>query len=165
MRWIRAWFLGGTAVSLAVLGHVTGGGVVEPISILLMVAAASVAAYAWLRSERGLIAITGAVVIVQVVGHVLLSLGHQGPSAPGMTLAHAGAAILLAFFLRWGEARIFAAARRSCLRLLIAARLRVAGTPNLPPNRATIGTVFRRGHSVWLGTGTGRRGPPAAACC
>ncbi len=128
----------------------------------LLVIAAVLAARTWLSKERGLLAITAAVVIVQGAAHLGLSVGHPHPMSAAMVLTHAGAAVLLGVFLRLGEARVYAAARRRLLWLLVAMRLLAAG---LPPRLAVTPAVVPAGDpltSVWIPAPDHRRGPPVA---
>jgi hypothetical protein len=164
-RWARAWVLGGSAVALSAGGHMLGGGHLEPVLLVLLVALASLAAYGWLRSERGLLAIIAAVTVVQAVTHVILGAGHTHSSSSAMLAGHLLAGLLLAVLLRSGESRIFAAARRRYLQWQIAVRCALAGLvaprgarPQLVADSAA--TLTSRFHTPVQG-----RGPPAAAFC
>ncbi len=101
----------------------------------LLAAGASVAAYGWLSRERGILAIWTAVVAVQAAGHLLASVGHAHAVDARMLSGHLVAAAVLAVFLRWGEARVFAAARRRYLQWSVAVRSALAGLPELPARR------------------------------
>lgn len=163
MRWLRSWILAGTSVGLAATGHVVAGGHIDPILTLLLTATVALGAYGWLRRERGLAAIIGAVVAVQAACHVVLSVGHAGAHHPSMLLSHAGAAILLALFLRSGEARIFAAARRRFLQWLVAVRSALAGVRVLVAQPVTIWPSAQILRDVWTPGSVAVRGPPACA--
>lgn len=165
LRWLRAWILGGSSVGLAAAGHLGGGGHAEPVLLAMLVATTSLAASGWVRRERGLIAITGAVVGVQVLAHLALSIGHTHSPADSMLLAHAASALALAAFLRWGESRIFATTRRRYLQWLVTVRCAVAGLRPLPAwsplaVEADIVTV-----SAWIHRVGAGRGPPVTASC
>lgn len=164
MRWLRSSALAGTSVLLATAGHTLAGGHVDPILTLLLTGTAALAAYGWLRRERGLAAIICAVVAVQVTCHAVLSVGHTGAHNPAMLLTHAGAAILLAVFLRTGEARVYAAARRRYLQWVVAVRSALAGVrvPVARPAAVTATAVSLR--DVWTPGVVAGRGPPARAC-
>ena len=132
-RWLRAAVLGTTSVGLATAGHIAAGGHVEPLFAGLLIVAAVLAAHAWLRHERGLIAITAAVLTVQATVHLGLTVGHEHTPSTTMLAAHAVMALALAVFLRFGEARLHAAARRRYIRWLVAVRLLIAGLPQALP--------------------------------
>lgn len=154
--------LGVSAVGLATVAHLLGGGHAEPVFIALLIAAATLSSHAWLTKERGLLAITAAVVAAQFAVHLTLAGGHSHQLSVGMLLTHAGAALLLGVFLRVGEARIHAAARRRWLRLLVAVRVALAGVPQplaaspLPASEPLVLT------SLWIEHTEPGRGPPAA---
>lgn len=156
--------LGATSIALSGLGHLTGGGHFDPVLIALLTAGAALASYGWLRRERGLLAVVGAVLAIQIVSHVVMSVGHAVMPSPAMVLTHLGSAVLLAVFLRTGEARIFAAARRRYLYFLVALRLAAAGRSAGPvPHRPAAPTV-RELVSLWLPRAAGERGPPVSCC-
>ncbi len=163
LRWTRAWLLGSSAVGLAVAGHVVGGGHVEPVFAALLLCAVSLGSYGWLKRERGLLTITTVVVALQLLAHVAISAGHPHPVSGAMVAGHAAAAVVLAGFLRWGESRVYAAARGRYLQWLIAVRCALAGVPRPPVWRRPVVAqapvlVENWIHSVWRG-----RGPPVTA--
>ena len=162
-RWARAWVLGGSAVALSAAGHMLGGGHVEPVLLGLLVALASLAAYGWLRTERGLIAIAAAVTVVQGATHVILGAGHTHSSSSAMLAGHVVAGLALAFLLRSGESRIFAAARRRYLQWQIAVRSALAGlgVPRPQQPRLIAGTATML--TSWFDTDVRGRAPPVAA--
>ena len=149
-------------MGLATAGHLAGGGHLEPVFAALLVAAAVLAGHGWLRRERGLLAITTAVLTVQVVVHFGLTVGHDHSASTTMLAAHAGMALLLAAFLRFGEARLHAAARRRYARWLVAVRLLIADLPHTLPNTRTFHPTARL-HTLWTPTPGPMRGPPALA--
>lgn len=161
-RWLRAGALAGSSVGLATGAHFLGGGHADPVFLLLLLVAAGVGAYHWTRSERGLLAIVTAVLVVQGAVHLTLGLGHSHAGG-GMLGAHLAAALLLALFLRSGEARLYAAARRRYLQWLVALRLALAGEPAQPVAARPIWTIPAL-RDVWTPGGVAGRGPPAAAC-
>lgn len=152
-----------SSVGLAAGGHLVGGGQVEPVFLGLLVAAATVAAHAWLSRERGLLAIAATVIGLQVGVHLGLTVGHAHSVGPAMILTHAAAALLLAVLLRAGEARIYAAARRRVLRLLVALRVMAAGLPRPLATSEVRWEVACNLPSVWTPAPGLRRGPPALA--
>lgn len=165
LRWIRAWVLGGSSVVLATAGHIVGGGHLEPVLVGLLFGVTGLSAFGWLRRERGLLAITGAVAVLQILAHLAFSVGHPHGLSPSMLAGHAAAALLLAVFLRSGEARAYAVARRRYLQWATAVRCAIAGlspTPrwhmNLVPGEAVA-------VSTWIHRVGSGRGPPVAACC
>lgn len=152
-----------SSVGLAAGGHLLGGGHVEPLFLLLLLAAATLTGHTWLSKERGMLAIAGAVVTVQVGVHLGLTLGHDHALSAAMVLTHAGAALLLAVFLRTGEARIYAAARRRLLNLLVAMRLLTAGLPQYLPMSLARWEGPCCSLTPWTPAPGQRRGPPVAA--
>lgn len=130
--------------------------------LLLLLAAATVAAYHWTQRERGLLAISAAVLAVQGSVHLTLGLGHAHGGG-GMLGAHLAAALLLGLFLRFGEARLHAAARRRYLQWLVALRLTAAGEPARPVRQRPIWAIAAL-RDVWTPGGVTGRGPPVAAC-
>ena len=124
--------LGAASSGLALAGHMSGGGHVEPVSAALLVAGVSLGTYGWLQRERGIAAILAAVIAVQAGGHLLFSVGHAHAADSRMVLGHLVASVVLAAFLRWGEARVFAAARRRYLQWAVAVRCAMAGLPGAP---------------------------------
>lgn len=154
--------LAGAAVGLSVTGHVLGGGHVEPVLIGLLLGAVLLGSHAWLRKERGLLGIVGVVVGVQIATHLMLTLGHSHRPTVAMFLTHAGAAIVLAVFLRVGEARLHAAARRRLTWLLVATRIADAASPRLLPAGAVISYEPLALTSLTTARANPRRGPPTA---
>ena len=165
-RLVRAWVLGGSSVGLAAVGHLVGGGYIEPASLGLLTVALMLASYGWLRKERGLLAITGAVAGIQLLSHVAFSVGHTHPVSTSMLAGHALAAVVLAVFLRWGEARAFAVARRRYLRWATAVRCALAGLSPMPHWCTTHDAgVFHMLRSGTIHRELNGRGPPVATCC
>ena len=159
-RWLRAAGLAGSSVGLAAGAHFLAGGHADPVFLALLLATATVASYHWTKRERNLLTIVAAVLAVQAVVHVTLGHAHSGRSMLG---AHVAAALLLALFLRIGEARLHAAARRRYLRWIVALRLALAGTLERPAvTRGLLGEISQL-RDVWIdGTAAGR-GPPVPA--
>ena len=154
--------LGTTSVALASGGHLAAGGHVEPVFAALLVVAAVLGSHGWLRRERGLLAITAAVVTVQIAVHVGLTVSHEHSASTTMVAAHAAMALVLAVFLRFGESRIHAAARRRYLAWLVALRLLIADLPRPLPTARTLQPVQAL-HTLWTPTPGPLRGPPAPA--
>jgi hypothetical protein len=164
-RWLRAAALAGSSVGLALLAHLLGGGHADPALLMLLVAAGTAGAHHWTARERGLLAIVAAVLLTQVVVHATLGLGHGHTAGMAMTAAHGAAAVLLAVFLRLGEARLHAAARRRYLQWSVTVRLALAGRPRPLPLPARLVWRTRALRSVWTPRVPAGRGPPAPACC
>ena len=152
-------------MGLATAGHLVGGGHLEPAFLGLLTAAMALASYGWLRRERGLLAITGAVAGMQVLSHVAFSVGHTHPVSTSMLAGHAVAAVVLAAFLRWGEARTFAMARRRYLQWATAVRCALAGLSPMPQWRTRYAGVVHMVRSGVVHRELNGRGPPVAACC
>ena len=164
-RWVRAWVLGGSAVALSAGGHVIGGGHAEPVLLVLLASLAALAAYGWLRTERGLLAIVAAVTVVQGAAHLILGAGHTHSSSSAMLAGHLLAGVVLAVLLRTGEARLFAAARRRYLQWQTAVRCALAGvaSPQPAPQRLIADGLLRT--TSWFDSHAQGRGPPATAFC
>ncbi len=164
-RWVRAWALGGSAVALSASGHMLGGGHTEPVLLALLVALAALAAYGWLRTERGLVAIAAAVTVMQTATHLILGAGHTHSSSSAMLAGHVVAGLLLAILLRSGESRIFAAARRRYLQWQIAVRCALAGLAAPRPAQPRSIADSAPALTSWFHTPVQGRGPPATAFC
>jgi hypothetical protein len=159
-----------TALLAGAAGHVVAGGTLSgpPIAV----AAALLLAPSWLMTarEQRFPAIAALLAVGQLSTHVTLtaltSASHathtpakSGVPAVAMLLAHLAATILLAWWLRHGERRIWAALRRCAQVLLRAAPPLPTGT-GLRPAFAEAAVLARPAmlrHAVVL------RGPPAAA--
>lgn len=128
----------------------------------LLAAGACAASYGWLRKERGLVAIWAAVVAVQAAGHLLASVGHAHAPDARMLTGHLVAAAVLAGFLRWGEARVFAAARGRYLAWSVAVRSALAGLPVPPAWRPVPVAISPAPHGRTLSWTVRGRGPPRA---
>ncbi|MCU0279147.1 MAG: hypothetical protein MUE31_09675 [Candidatus Nanopelagicales bacterium] len=165
LRWVRACALGFTSAALAVAGHGIGGGNLEPALIALAFAASVLGAYGWLRTERTLLPIVAWVLTVQVLMHVTLAAGHAHQQSSAMLVAHAASALVLAGFLRFGEARVFAVARRRYLRWVIAVRMALAGRKPVArrPLPWSVRRVAALAGGLWMVPA--ERGPPVVACC
>ncbi len=132
--------------------------------MLLLLATSVLAAYGWSSAERSLLPIIAWVLAVQVLVHMVFAAGHAHQQSTAMLGAHALSALLLAAFLRFGEARVFAAARRRYLRWVIAVRTALVGLSPVPmrSNSWAVATahvltgVTHRAHA--------QRGPPVVAC-
>jgi hypothetical protein len=152
-------------VGLATAGHLVGGGHLEPAFLGLLTASMTLASYGWLRRERSLLAITGAVAGIQVLSHVAFTVGHVHPLSTSMLAGHAVAAVVLAVFLRWGEARTFAMARRRYLQWATAVRCAVAGLSPMPQWRASYAGVVHVVRSGPIHRELSGRDPPVTAWC
>lgn len=152
--------LAGSSVGLAAGAHFLAGGHADPVFLALLLATATVGSYHWTKRERGLLTIAAAVLAVQAVVHLTLGHSHSGSR---MLAAHAVAAVLLALFLRTGEARLHAVARRRYLQWVVALRLALAEAPARPVVTRRLFEVVQTARDVWIdGTAPGR-GPPSPA--
>ena len=133
--------------------------------LVLLTAMAALAAYGWLRTERGLVAIVGAVAVVQLAAHLLLAAGHAHAGSSAMLGAHAVAGLLLAVLLRHGEARLFAAARRRYLQWRVAVRTALAGLPTVPAFAQARVAGRTPALTMWIHRAVQGRAPPVAAVC
>lgn len=161
---MRAWVLGASSVALATAGHILGGGHLEPVFVLLLFGAISLSAFGWLRRERGLLAITATVAVLQVLAHLAFSVGHAHSVSVSMLAGHAVVALLLAIFLRWGEARVYAVARRRYLQWATAVRCAIAGRSPRPIWCTHLQAGAPVTASTWIHRIGSGRGPPVAAC-
>ena len=154
-------------------GHLIGTGALPPLPGLLAALALAAIASWWLtRDERGWERLAAAQLAAQLGGHALFvataadPAAHAGHGALGpelALLAHALGAAVAGAWLRCGERRAVAAARRvaAALRRLVTrllARWRTARRPAPPrpvaaPTRVRIAPLLR--HSIV------HRGPPA----
>ncbi|MGX7827874.1 hypothetical protein ACTG9Q_22580 [Actinokineospora sp. 24-640] len=151
------------------VGHVVGGGTWSGSAIA--VAAALLLLPCWLMTarERGLPAIVAMLVLGQSGTHVTLTvladshLAHlavdRGVSALEMVAAHVVATVVLAWWLRQGERRVWAGVRGLVTRLLVAAPVvHPAACPRPAfPETALPARAALLSHTVVT------RGPPATA--
>jgi len=171
---LRACALAVTSTGLAALAHTVAGGALPatgPVvaGLLLVLLAARVAA----RRERGAVAVLLGVAVSQAGLHLAFLGGHAhmgrptaaavdaAPAALTMTAGHLVAALLLVAWLRWGEACLWAAARR-----LAAAALRLVRPVVLVPARALLAVPAQARRAPrparLLPPAVRRRGPPLA---
>jgi hypothetical protein len=150
---------------MATAGHVVGGGHLEPVLVLLLLAGVGLGAFGWLRRERGLLTILVAVVLVQVLAHATFTVGHAHAVELPMLAGHAAAAVMLAGFLRLGEARAYAIARGRYLRWATAVRCAVAGIPAVAVLVRRLPMYTQTSLSSWIHRVSGGRGPPVTASC
>lgn len=160
----------GTGTLLGVVAHAVAARTL-PDPLLVVAAAALVAACgaALRRTERSFEAIAGTLLGAQAVVHAVLALGHLHP-APGylahlypghaMLVAHALAAGVAAWWLRHGEAAVWAASGWCWPALPAPCTARpVPRRPDVPVPAAVV-PAGPRDAAVRR---TPRRGPPAAA--
>ena len=186
-RMTRATVFAAVCVTLAAAGHAAAGHtMIAPWTIVAGFGGALVVSWALAGTERSLATIAGGLLGGQFALHTLFvagmaepgsSMGHQGmvsgPVQDGhgglaMTLAHSGAALICAWWLRRGERLAWALTRRAAL--LAAWPLRALATtlarwPVLAgPVRVLIPAVGqRRPRSPLLEHSVIRRGPPLRA--
>ena len=154
------------SLTLGVLGHLWAGGTVPgPGTLLVLVGIVGLIGTRLAHRERRLPELVAAVALVQVAVHVAL-LDRQasfGVHSPTMTLAHAAAAVALAWWLRRGEAAFWAAAVR-LLRRLTGAPVAPLPLPSAalrpPPDARRPGPIAGPGSSAWS-----VRGPPLRRGC
>ncbi|MGE3287136.1 MAG: hypothetical protein AB7J32_13680 [Pseudonocardia sp.] len=168
LRLVRAGASAGAATVLGLAGHLAAGGAFSLVGTLL--AFAAVLAPSWLLAgrERGWTAIAVVQVVAQQVIHPLLAGATSEPAAlphDVMFFLHVLGALAMAAWLRLGERRAWAAARRLAARILrwavrfLAGAARPAG-PAVRPHPADavalpVAALLR--HAVV------RRGPPLPA--
>ncbi|MFD0902151.1 hypothetical protein [Actinomadura sediminis] len=137
VRWVRAASFAGTCAGLAALGHLFGGGSLDPAATLAGFLIILVPALALTGRERTRASILPATALSQVVLHFLLTAAHgtrgeapaapaapmggagsmdgmdHGGGAPGLTmlLMHAVSVLVTSAWLEWGEARLCALVR------------------------------------------------------
>jgi hypothetical protein len=118
-RAARALVLTCTAVAVAVGAHVAGGGAVDVGGIAAAFPVLLGLVWSLTDRERGWLPIAGAQLAGQQVVHSILEWGsHPAAGADALPAdmvfyAHIAAAALLAAWLRCGERRVWAAARRA----------------------------------------------------
>jgi hypothetical protein len=170
-RAVRGTALATVNAVLAVVAHVTGGGT-APDGALTVLATIGIAAAgtALADRQRGPLAMLAAVVVIQVLLHLLLDglSGHQDPIPLGsagtmMTAAHAAAALLTVMLLTGAESALFsvAAALRGIVGRLPLRQppARQAAPPTAPPLVTPAPVALRR---LFFRV-TPHRGPPPAA--
>jgi hypothetical protein len=115
-RFLRALTLTGAAVSVGAGAHLLGGAAVDPIALVAAVPVLLGLSWPLTDRERGWLPIAGAQLAGQQVVHTLLSRAGDAVDA-GLPVdvflyGHVAAAMLVAVWLRRGERRAWAAARR-----------------------------------------------------
>jgi hypothetical protein len=169
-RATRALVLACTAVAVGVGAHLAGGGTVGLGGVTAAFPVLLGLAWSLADRERGWLAIAGAQLAGQQVMHSVLEWGDRHPGATGglpadaFLYAHVVGAAAMAVWLRCGERRAWAAARRAAraviARLWFLVGLLGDGAPAYPepptprslPLPTYTGTLLR--HAVV------RRGPP-----
>lgn len=181
--WVRAASFAATCAVLAALGHLAGGGSVDPAAVLGGFLLMLLPALALTGRERTLGQIVPATALSQVILHLLLSrgagehavaalpamehLGHQhhaGPPGVGMPLMHAVGVLVTSVWLRWVEEGLCALVRQLAgwvLRPLLVLLLLVAGgTPARPRGAAYPHEDEIARARILLRYALLRRGPP-----
>lgn len=166
-RLTRAVALSAAALTVGAVAHLLGGASVEPVALVVAFPVLLGLSWPLTDRERGWLPIAGAQLAGQQVVHTLLErLGDA--VEPGLPVdvflyGHVAAAALVAVWLRRGERRTWAAARRAA-RLVarwwarLAVLLTVDAPPPAPPvERPTHETPPR---SPLLRHAVVRRGPP-----
>jgi hypothetical protein len=116
-RFLRALVLSGAAVAVGAGAHVLGGAAVDPIALAAAFPVLLGLSWPLTRRERGWLPVAGAQLAGQQVVHTLLSRAGDAIE-PGLPVdlflyGHVAAALLVAVWLRRGERRTWAAARRA----------------------------------------------------
>jgi hypothetical protein len=168
LRLVRAGASAGAATVLGLTGHIAAGGAFTLTGTLL--AFAAVLAPSWLLAgrERGWTFIAAVQVVAQQVIHPLLTGVAPEPAAlphDVMFFLHVLGALAMAAWLRLGERRAWAAARRLAARILhwairfLAGAARPAGPVVRPRQSGTVALPV----AVLLRHAVVRRGPPLPA--
>lgn len=162
MRLLRGTGVGAAAVGVSLAGHVAGQDTMPSATTLVGVLAAS-AAIAWVLSlaRWTLVSLTGVLVAVQSVLHLLFSAG-SGAGATGhltwpMLLGHLVATVVMVGALRRGEELLWSVVESLGLRVWRTLR----GIAGLPRPTVPIASVARSAvPRCWQGSEPPRRGPP-----
>jgi len=119
--WLRVPVFTAASLALGIVGHLwAGGGPPGPGALTLLVGVVGLISLRLADRERRLPELVLAVALVQAAVHVaLLDRSEAAPMLhpAAMTLAHAVAAVALAWWLRRGEAAVWASAARLLRRL------------------------------------------------
>jgi hypothetical protein len=169
-RLLRAFVLTGAAVAVGAGAHLLGGADVDPVALTMAVPLLLGLSWPLTDRERGWLPIAGAQLAGQQVVHTLLSRAGEAVE-PGLPIdaflyGHVAAAALVAVWLRRGERRTWAAARRAArLVAMWWARLLVLLTCPAPPRpaRPLAPPVPLVRRSPLLRHAVVRRGPPLPA--
>ena len=124
MRLPRALVLALAATLVGAASHLLTGGTLDLTGVLCAVPVLAALAWPLTGRERGWLPILGVQLVGQQVAHVLFGLGLFGagavPATHDLTLpvdawfyGHVAAAVVVAAWLRFGERRTWAAARRA----------------------------------------------------
>ncbi len=163
MRLLRGTGVGAAAVGVSLAGHVAGQyAMPSPTALAGMLAASAVIAWVLSFARWTPLSLTGVLVAVQSVFHVLFSAGSGAGAADHLTwpmlLGHAAATIVMVGVLRRGEELLWSVAESLGLRVWRTLR----AIPGLP--RPTVPTVVAIARSAaprcWQGSEPPRRGPP-----
>ena len=153
------------SVCLGMSAHIAAGGSLPGgAMVLLIVAAVAVTSASLECRERGLPAIVLAVALVQLGLHVALLAGHEHATSvaagnrPAMLMAHAGAVVALACWLRRGEAAAWQATVKVWRRLVRLPSVLVSSKVCVPDRRAPCCAAPLRGAPRLV---LPVRGPPA----
>jgi Na+-translocating ferredoxin:NAD+ oxidoreductase RnfD subunit len=116
-RLVRALVLTGAAVAVGAAAHLLGGAAVDPLALAAAFPVLLGLSWPLTDRERGWLPIAGAQLAGQQVVHTLLNRAGDAV-APGLPVdvflyGHVLAAVLMAVWLRRGEQRTWAAARRA----------------------------------------------------
>lgn len=165
-RLARAGASAAAAVALGLTGHLVAGG--EPTLTGTGLAFLAVLVPSWLLAgrERGWTLIAGVQVAAQQVIHPLLVLASSTPESDAlphdlMFFLHVLGAFAMAVWLRFGERRTWAAARRLARRLMLWI-VRLLGRPKAPTGAVAPCPVayVPLAVPVLLRHAVSRRGPP-----
>ncbi|MEV5830947.1 hypothetical protein AB0L25_35815 [Spirillospora sp. NPDC052242] len=191
VRWVRAASFAASCAGLAALGHLFGGGSLDPAATLAGFLIILVPALALTGRERTRASILPATALSQVVLHFLLTAAHgthgTAPAAPAapmgggagmegmdhggapgltMLLMHAVSVLVTSAWLEWGEARLCAMVRQLAgwvLRPLVFLMYLAAGqSPAGPRPSVRARADEREPVQAVLRYAVVRRGPPGA---
>ncbi|MER7211493.1 MULTISPECIES: hypothetical protein [Streptosporangium] len=184
VRWVRATGFAVTCATLAVLGHLLGGGSFDPAAAVGGVLLLVPVALALTGRERTFGAILPATGLSQVVLHALLSygepqaavahhttgtppgqMGHMATSALGMPLMHLASVVATSVWLRWAEENLCALARQLAGHVLRRLLVLLILTPPQPYGPVTVPVAEEIGAPrarTLLRHALVRRGPPGA---
>jgi hypothetical protein len=168
-RMARAGVSAAAAVALGLAGHVLAGGAPTVSGVGLAFLAVLVPSWLLAGRERSWTAIAGVQIAAQQVVHPLLVLTSAMPASDAvphdlMFFLHVLGACVMAVWLRLGERRLWAAARRLAARLVrwISRLLGVPLAPATPASSGPVGYVPPAAPVV-LRHSLRRRGPPLPA--
>ena len=162
VRLLRGAGVGAAAVGVSLAGHVAGqGSVPSETALVVMLAAATLVAWAFSFGRWTVTSLTGVLIAAQSVLHLSFSAGSgadAGHHAATMLLGHAAATVVMVALLRRGEDLLWAVAESLGLRVWRTLREFVLPTGVTAP--APVMDVRAPMPRCWHGGEPPRRGPP-----